>query len=88
VAWINTSAPLTSQALYLLILCPVPITKYRTEPRKGRKIISSTQRIFSFPGNSLIRALISANKGSRKRKSITRRVIKSPPPNRKRKVIV
>jgi hypothetical protein len=63
------------------------MVKYRTEPRKGRKIISNTQIIFSFPGNSLISALIRANNGSRKRKRITRRVISNPPPKRKRKVI-
>jgi hypothetical protein len=61
--------------------------KYSTEPRKGRKMISSTQIIFSFPGNSLMSALIRANKGSKKRKRIIRRVSIIPPPNRKRNVI-
>jgi hypothetical protein len=61
--------------------------KYSTEPRKGRKMIRSTQIIFSFPGKLLIRALIRANKGSKKIKRITKIVSSIPPPNRNRNVI-
>jgi len=50
-------------------------------------MIISTQSIFSFPGKSLIKALISASRGSNNIKKITKSVRSNPPPNRNRKVI-
>jgi hypothetical protein len=73
---------------YLEIRLFLPIRKYRTDPRKGRKRIINTQRIFSFPGKSFISALISASRGSRKINRITNRVISIPPPKRNKNVIM
>jgi hypothetical protein len=66
----------------------VPIRKYKREPRKGRKIMRSTQIIFSFPGKLPVRALTSATSGKRMIKSINTNVIIIPPPRKNRKVII
>ena len=73
---------------YLEIRLSRPITKYRTDPKKGRKRMINTQRIFSFPWKSFINALIRASRGSKKMKRITKSVIRIPPPKRNKNVIV
>jgi hypothetical protein len=66
----------------------VPIRKYKREPRKGRKMMSSTQIIFSFPGKLPVRALTRATSGKRMINSTNNNIIIIPPPRKNRKVIV
>ena len=40
--------------------------KYSREPKKGRKIITRTQMILSFPGKSFFNTLIRAIRGNRR----------------------
>jgi hypothetical protein len=49
--------------------CSLPITKYRIEPKKEKKITTSTHMSLLFPSKLLLRISISAANGNKKAKS-------------------